>query len=404
MSITSPPPDQGLADKTLAAQRRRERLHSFVQCMSEIAPLIEHVSEDDPDLVRERLKEMLERHLVTLTRISEAWGISATELRGAYFTRKLSRVLAELLAHQEEYEIPFDSFDSTLEAIASSIESYVSQSESLIALVSDHNLSNDALVNVRLSLLGPSLEFESRLRALGANAEKIDSTVEWLHWAALNLSKDLAFHWDSSSEFRDRESLLTNSIQHCATLVMRAWDDALVSNADELDSIIDDEWLPKHGRDLLDALFEMDMGYMSHSELTQEWLVSQMLRLLNESVDRISYGDIPPRLAVCIRNSSAVQLQKMAADVWLKEARALLKHIDEMSQEEFDAYSASDEGKKPMSFTRVERAFWARFERWEGLVSTISLDEDAILAAAKSRLAILWGSASAFSRIKSGQS
>ena len=385
------------------ALSRRDRLQGFVQSLSEVAPLIAAHSADDVQNLPELLQESLERHLVLVTRIAEIWGIEAEEIRGSILARKLSLAVADLVAHQDAYNIPFDAFDSVLEQVASCIETFAEKQQGLRTLVTEEDLSTDSLVRVRLALLKPSLAMESRLVSLGAKPEYVEESIRWLHETALAYARDLAFNWDESAMYRDREALFTGSISMCADMALSSWEQTLIKQVPRREVVFDAAWWEKHSGEFVEAVFGLDMGYSSHETITTEWLIGKAEQMVREAADRIVFDCVPSMVSVCLQHIAGIEMIKIAVESWKQTAKAFLADIDAMSDEEYELYSGSEEASKPMDFSLFERAFWQAVDKWDGVFATFRVDLDAAYRSGLERLSTLWGMGSALNKVKSGQ-
>lgn len=405
-SVESESDNENIIDAFIAREevsaihaKRVSALRRFVQAFSEVAPLVNIISREiDSDLgvdFKRRVSILFNDQLTIVNMIKDHLLLDESQNDDKILVSVIAKQVSDLIGCGL-----LTTGDSELvDSLLVSLEGFIAEREYLGDVIYASPDSTDILVNVKIALFPSALKFHKLISRITSNSNEIDRWIKWHHDITVNLAKDLAFNWDKSATFRDRESLFEKSLSHCSTIVEDVFKGELtysLFNGEPLSSRSKDVFLANLN-DLESAINECDMGYSKGSDFDSDYVKNRLFEFFIEKSESLSnfhlYG-LDPDLIKCYVGRQ-VALQSSLS--WIETTRNILDVVERLSDEEYELWR-KNEGLKRMNLDSFLSASYSNgmssFER------IIQFDESSLLLKCKSRLAVLWGLSDAVCRIK----
>jgi hypothetical protein len=381
-------------EQSMAIYREKlSAIKKFVQAMNEISPIIDLVSLDvgDGSDFKVKISSLLNLQVSFVNLIKSQWGLNDDDANDKYVISIIAKHVSDLigsgfLTTNKDY--------GRVEGLLELLDDFVSDRPYIGQIIDDNLLSSDVLVNVKLGLFPSSLRFQRKISSLSENEMLINYWLRWHHNITVSLSKDLAFNWDTTSSFKDRERLFESSLSHCAVIAEDIWINNFLGSLNSRLTNFSRPSIILLLDDFEKAVIECDMGYLSHDLINIEWLKNSFI----DYVVRLS-----ERFSIFNSNSMDVQLFfidkacSFASLAWREASTKYLNQINSMTEIEMDAWSKG-EGLKPMDFSLLAKSLTESL--LEVFANKFAMNEEILMHNAKSKLAMLWGLSDAVCKIK----
>ncbi len=379
---TNPPATQPPASAKPAGDQGGSRiqfyrsLQGFLQAMSEAAPIYLGEKQRHPETaevdIRQAVGMLCARHLNLVERCLEINNANTQDIMLRYQRRTLAKNIAELYEHHSMDE---------LEGLVEIARSWSLQSKDFENSGSDNNTS-DGRLGVKMSLFTATLKYHEDLDGMWCGHSQSEVMLE-LQRIAIQLAKEVAFSWSKRAQVSDREGLFASALPHCLKIAQMAFNEVALSQlgGENYNALANAPELP-----LFDECAEENhVGYEDDLMVNLKQRVHQMAGsyLKKAKTPRLRHDDL-----MIWRNALLEEVDKALASAWEEAASDLMEEIDEMSDEDQEAYLAEHD---VMEFSRFEVRAVERLAMLDRPGRLIRIDFIDVLNKAKKHLAWMWG-------------
>jgi len=385
----------------LNSKEKLSVIRKFVQALSEISPLVDLASnnyEDEEDF-HSKITSLVSLQGEIVGIIGGEWELNDSKINDRYILSIIAKQTSQLI---KEGVIKTSADEKIIIAVLDKIDDFIEKRPYIGELIEDNLLSEDILVNIKSSLFPASLKFYNLLHSLRISKEQIYKWLKWQNDLTINLAKDLAFHWDKSANFKDRERMFESSIPYCSEITHNTWIELFIENIKTDLTSFDSVSILNNLTEFENEVKQCDMGYLDHDEYSMDWLKSEVCSYIKSQSDDLYLHDSKEL------NSNKIKLYfidyycKNIAKSWVSTSNSFLAKIEkmfqEMSDEEQEKWMEED-GSKPMSLDNVYKEMEKNFTS-NIFEKKVSLDELKLLKLAKGKLAMLWGLSDAVCKIR----
>lgn len=391
-------------EATKSHKNRLSLIKQFVQAFNEISPLVDVVSfeKSSETNFKTEVTQLFGLQSFIVNLIGGEWELDGENINDKYILSIIAKQTSELI---RSGFISEQSEKERIIGILDCIDEFITERPYIGQLIDNNQLSEDILVNVKTALFPSSLKFHRLLEGLAVSEGDIYKWVKWHHKLTVNLAKDLAFNWDKSSSFKDRERLFESSLIHCAEIAQDVWESNFIGKLKTTLTSLDDVSLWSHLSAFEKAVENCDMGYLNHDVYSMDWLKSQVCQhivsksnqLKSLDISKIDSYKLQMYFVDCFCQQAAISWST-ASDKAIAEISGMLESMSEEEQ----ATWMNEEGSKPMPLSKMYAELDAQISK-SVFSNHIDLDEQVLLKNAKSKLAMLWGLSDAVCKIKRRQ-
>jgi hypothetical protein len=383
--------------------RRRQKVGLFLQSLQEVSPLVELAKEksDSVDEFQFEIAKLFHKQKKLISTLSSVWSLSEDDLADVVILSKLARIISGMML---SCVVDKNESEVYIETIAKLLTKVTEDKKELGEFIDDGIVSTDILVNVKMALFSSAISLQKTLLSLGASEEEQLSVLRWHHQISVLLGKDLAFNWDKSSQFKDRETLFQQVLPHCAKLVVEIWMESFCDKLIGSKVFFDSEMIWNSLFDLNDLIIEQDMGYGNHDILNISWLKKNIGDDLISRVKLLTCFGFEEFQKEIIQGFYLKKLENTAIKAWNNASNktiALIQtKLEKMTQYEIEEWQEK-EGAKPMSFSLYQSELDDLLLLDNSIYKSVLLDYKKIEQSAKKQLATLWGLSDAVCKLKS---
>ncbi|WP_137297099.1 hypothetical protein [Psychromonas sp. SP041] len=376
-------------------------IRGFVQALNEISPLVDSIElkEGNYEKYSRELVDsfMLQGAIVKV--IGDEWGIGKDDDDNKYIMSLLAKNTSKLI---QEGIITNIKDKKRVLIILSLISEFAEERPYIGSLIEQDMLSEDILVNVKNALFPASLKFHSMLTDIGLKNETIYKWVKWHNNMTVNLAKDLAFNWDKTASFKDREGLFEGSITYCSVIASDVWINEFSKQLKTDLNSYDEVTLWSKLEELEKSITEFDMGYLSHEEFGMDWLKHQISTYIVNKAREYRRLESSKISVMAMELYLINEYLKRAHLAWNSASKAAMSELHEkfssMSDEDCETWM-ENEGSKPMPLDLFYKELEITMES-NVMEKCAILNEINLVKAAKGKLAMVWGLSDAVCKVK----
>lgn len=380
--------------------KRSESLRMFIQALSEVSPLISFVSRESIDVsgadFKKRISDLFQAQIGIVSLVISNIGISSEYNKNKVIMPILAKKISELIGSGI---VSSDDDRESMLIIMSLLDTFISDRPYISDVIENNFLSNDILVNVKLALFPASLRFSRLLSNLNIVGELQTEWLRWHHDATVCLAKDLAFNWDKTSSFKDREKLFESSLSHCAVLVESTWKEEICSSIDKMLTHVSFEAFNEHLGDFEKQVYVQHMGHFESDDEDADMLALKQklygyFLILGDRYSSLSIFELDP---VVIRRYLGYVVATSSGHCWKEACNQIADMVSSLSEEEYKNWS-ENEGQNPLNLASFYDLIQGSVD--EAFLFIERMGRDDLLTKCKSKMAVLWGLSDAICKIK----
>lgn len=391
----------GRKESPSSARKNGTRVSGFVQTIQELSPLVHmaHLQLENDFSVSEyedNLSALIRVQNSLLTDVCNRIGLNGDDVGDRFLVGQLSMRISKVILRLRG--LPSTVLQDSINVALKELEQWTQQKASAIReIINEKNVSSDILVNVKLGLFGPTIRLYGVFEKWGMGGWR-DKHAGWLMDLAVDFAKDMSFNWDRNAVFRDKQSLFQGVLENCADLVIDVYEDNLKRI---IKKTAVSDYSSEHGGlgKFYEAFSSMDMGYKSHPEFNEAWLLQKMNAKKEAMLLRYMPVNLEEIEIFFLEKLIVSKIDKMFADAWLKSAKVMYEMVENMDDEARTAFLESEEGSRPMSLERFEVEHEKSRPLDIELFSFGDINLQDVAQLAKKLLAELWGISDAFCKI-----
>lgn len=327
---------------------RSESLDVFQMRFRETNPLlIRAMNKNGRKSSKDKLAELVKFQKEAMIRVSKNLGYSNVDLIPENSRFMLSRSISESILDCDSLR----GFKNSLNYVSKLVSSCISEevNSGLLDFGGQEQLiSSDAVINLKISTIKPSMDFSRVLYCIGASESKINEILKQQFIIASSMAKDICFNHDKKASLWDREKLFISLIEPCMHSVFDSWVNLFVQKSVDTKNPIDISKIEAHLSKTKESILENEMG---HNDVVDSTL-SEIGRFVAGLIDSPKPGLIPKKLKKSYLLNQITIIDQKIANAWNEASESIQDEVSNLSEKELERW-IENEGSKPMPLSRV---------------------------------------------------
>lgn len=386
---------QGLKNRS-PADTRSEALQSFQRRFREINPLlIKAMNRHGKRSPKDTLANLVKFHQESLIRTAKTLGYTNADSMPELDRFLLSKAISDAILECESLKGFKTSVAKATALIRKSLDDK-EQSGFFNESQDEVFLSSEAISNLKINALRPTLDFSRTLSSLGIQGKILENALEQQVSIATSMAKDICFNHDSDATLWDREKLFISLIEPCMDSVSDSWLSLYGSQGNAEIIPLNKYAISELLIETKKAIDEDDMGHAEQFSETLEEIGDAVLQMIE--IPRSS--SIPRNARFSYIHSQIIDLDHQISLSWRSAVTEIQNEVSRLSEEDLENW-IQNEGSEPMSLSKLWRFFDAKAVNVSlSANNMVNIDDGELAGQSFFRLIQSWGLTDTLCKVK----